>query len=49
MRLLNPPVEGRLVRGFDGIDVGDRIRVRLTSVDVERGYIDFRKAGQSGR
>jgi len=49
VRLLNPPVEGRLVRGFDGIDVGDRIRVRLTSVDVERGYIDFRKAGQSGR
>jgi exoribonuclease-2 len=42
-RLLKLPVEGRLVQGFEGIDVGDRIRVQLVSVDVERGYIDFRK------
>ena len=47
VRLLNMPVEGRLVHGFEGIDVGDRIRVQLISVDVERGYIDFRKVGQS--
>jgi len=46
VRLLKLPVEGRLVQGFDGIDVGDRIRVELISVDVERGYIDFRKADQ---
>jgi exoribonuclease-2 len=45
VRLLSPPVEGRLVRGFQGLDVGDRVRVQLVSVDVERGYIDFRKAG----
>ncbi|HEX7534361.1 MAG TPA: RNB domain-containing ribonuclease, partial [Syntrophales bacterium] len=44
-RLLTMPVEGRLVRGFEGIDVGNRIRVQLISVDVERGYIDFRKIG----
>jgi exoribonuclease-2 len=44
-RLLTMPVEGRLVRGFEGIDVGNRIRVQLISVDVERGYIDFRKVG----
>ncbi|MGZ3636028.1 MAG: RNB domain-containing ribonuclease [Syntrophales bacterium] len=44
-RLLTMPVEGRLVRGFEGIDVGNRIRVQLVSVDVERGYIDFRKIG----
>src|SRR5271157_1467086 len=43
VRLLNMPVEGRLVHGFEGVDVGDRIRVELISVDVERGYIDFRK------
>ncbi len=47
VRLLKMPVEGRLVHGFEGIDVGDRIRVRLISVDVERGYIDFRKVGRS--
>jgi VacB/RNase II family 3'-5' exoribonuclease len=47
VRLLNMPVEGRLVQGFRGVDVGDRIRVELESVDVERGYIDFRKVGSS--
>lgn len=43
VRLLNLPVEGRLVAGFKGVDVGDRVRVQLASVDVQRGYIDFRK------
>ena len=40
-RLLTIPVEGRVVDGFEGADVGDEIRVRLMSVDVERGFIDF--------
>jgi len=44
-RLLTIPIEGRVVRGFEGLDVGNRIRVELISVDVERGYIDFRKVG----
>jgi exoribonuclease R len=48
-RLLAIPVEGRVVRGFEGADVGDRIRVQLVAVDVERGYIDFRKVGSSRR
>jgi len=47
-RLLTIPVEGRLVHGFEGVDVGNRIRVQLISVDVERGYIDFKKVGPSG-
>jgi exoribonuclease-2 len=42
VRLLTVPVEGKLISGFDGIDVGDRIRVKLTSVDVQQGFIDFR-------
>ncbi len=46
-RLLTFPVEGRVVRGFEGIDVGDRIRVQLLAVDVERGFIDFGKIGSS--
>ncbi len=47
VRLLNMPVEGKLIQGFEGIDVGDQIHVQLISVDVERGYIDFRKVGLS--
>jgi exoribonuclease-2 len=49
VRLLNMPVEGRLSQGFGGLDVGDRVRVQLMSVDVERGYIDFKRVGPSGR
>jgi exoribonuclease-2 len=47
VRLLTVPVEGKLVRGFEGIDIGDRIRVKLISVDVQRGFIDFEKVGPS--
>ena len=42
-RLLTIPVEGRVVRGFEGVDVGDRLRVQLISVNVERGFIDFKR------
>ncbi len=42
-RLLQPPVEGRLIHGHEGADVGHRIRVELVHTDVERGYIDFKK------
>jgi exoribonuclease-2 len=41
VRILQPPVEGKLVRGFEGLDVGDRVRVELIGTNVERGYIDF--------
>lgn len=41
VRLLDLPVEGKLMRGFQGQDVGQRIRVRLDSVDIEQGFIDF--------
>jgi exoribonuclease-2 len=43
VRLLHLPVEGRLTNGFEGEDVGNRLRVKLVRTDVERGYIDFRK------
>ena len=43
VRLLQPPVEGRLASGFEGMDVGHRLRVELVRTDVERGYIDFKK------
>ena len=41
VRIGKPPVEGRLVKGFTGFDVGHRLRVRLASTDVQRGFIDF--------
>ncbi len=41
VRLLTPPVEGKLVSGQEGAKVGDQIKVRLTGVNVERGFIDF--------
>jgi VacB/RNase II family 3'-5' exoribonuclease len=44
VRLVNLPVEGKLVRGFNGLDVGDRVRVELIGTNVERGFIDFKKA-----
>ena len=43
VRLLKIPVEGKLVQGMKGVDVGDRVRVQLIDVNVEKGYIDFRK------
>ena len=44
VRVLRPPVEGKLVRGFEGLDVGRRLRVELVATDVERGFIDFAPA-----
>lgn len=41
VRVLQPHVEGLLAQGQQGLDVGDRLRVRLVRADVERGYIDF--------
>ncbi len=41
VRLFHPPVEGKLQRGGDGLQVGDRLRVQLIHADIERGYIDF--------
>ncbi len=43
VRIENPPVEGRLLNGLKGLDVGHRLRVKLVSTDVERGFIDFEK------
>ena len=44
VRIFKPPVEGRLVEGFQGVDVGDRLEVKLVSTDVDKGYIDFARA-----
>ena len=41
VRVLSPPAEGLLIRGQQGVDVGDQLKVKLVSTDVRRGYIDF--------
>ncbi len=43
VRLLHPPIEGKLVTGIEGMDVGHSLRVQLVRVDVERGFIDFKR------
>lgn len=43
VRIMNPPLEGRLSSGFEGLDVGDPLRVQLTDTNVERGFIDFKR------
>jgi len=48
VRLLTIPVEGKLVQGLEGLDVGHRLRVRLIDTNVERGYIDFKKVSSAG-
>jgi VacB/RNase II family 3'-5' exoribonuclease len=41
VRIFHPPVEGKVVHGAHGLDIGERVRVKLVSVDVENGFIDF--------
>lgn len=43
VRVLQPHVEGLLLQGH-GLDVGDRLRVKLVRTDVQKGYIDFASA-----
>ena len=44
VRTLDPHVEGKLVSGGKGLDVGDRLTVKLVATDPERGFIDFAAA-----
>ena len=44
VRIAHPAAEGMLVRGHQHLDVGDRLAVKLVSVNVERGFVDFARA-----
>lgn len=41
VRLMTPPVEGKLVKGFEKVDVGDFLKVKLLHVDIAKGHLDF--------
>ena len=47
VRVVDPPVEGMLVRGGGGVDVGDEIEVELLSTNPKRGFIDFGRVGDT--
>jgi exoribonuclease-2 len=47
VRLFRPAVEGKVVRGEKGLDVGDRCQVKLVEVSVANGWIDFAVTSQS--
>jgi exoribonuclease-2 len=44
VRVFHPPVEGKVVHGANGMDIGHKVRVKLVDVNVERGFIDFARA-----
>ena len=43
VRIFHPATEGRLVYGYEGVDVGSRLKVQLIHTDIEKGFIDFKK------
>jgi exoribonuclease-2 len=45
VRIAHPVAEGKLSNGIKGLDVGDRVQVKLLHIDVERGFIDFGREG----
>jgi exoribonuclease-2 len=45
VRILEPPLEGRLESGYKGLDIGDTLQVQLVSTNVEKGFIDFKRVG----
>jgi exoribonuclease-2 len=45
-RVISPPFEGRVVQGSEGLDVGDKVTVKLLHTDPARAFIDFAKVGR---
>ncbi|HEY3056114.1 MAG TPA: RNB domain-containing ribonuclease, partial [Thermoanaerobaculia bacterium] len=46
VRIFQPPIEGKVVHGEEGLDIGERTRVKLVHVNIERGHIDFVRSGK---
>jgi len=47
VRIFQPPIEGRLLYGYEGVEVGNRLKVQLIHTDIEKGFIDFKKIQSS--
>ena len=43
VRLISTAIEGKLVAGYQNIDVGEKIKVRLSYVNIEKGFLDFER------
>jgi len=43
VRIPVPTAEGKLIKGFEGLDVGDQVQVKLVRTDIARGFIDFER------
>lgn len=41
VRIFDPAVEGKIIHGFKGLNIGDKVKVELKYVDVQKGFIDF--------
>lgn len=41
VRIFTPPVDGKIIQGEEKVDVADKVRVKLVSVDIKKGFIDF--------
>jgi exoribonuclease-2 len=48
VRVIRPPFEGRVIQGEDGLDVGDKVNVKLLHTDPARAFIDLAKVGVKG-
>lgn len=48
VRIFQPPVEGRLLYGYENVDGGHRLKVQLFRTDVAKGYIEFKMTTFSG-
>jgi exoribonuclease R len=46
VRINGPAAEGKVVRGYKGLDVGDHVAVELVDTDVEHGFVDFARVGK---
>jgi len=44
VRVFDPPVEGRIIRGEQGLDVGDTVDVKLVDTNPQMAFIDFARA-----
>jgi len=42
-RLIKPPAEGKIIRGEQGLDVGDQVKLRLVATDPEQAFIDLER------